>query len=284
MDFNSIKKNIEGNYSVKEAVKRINEMELWKNWVDNDKHPTHFQPLYEGFKPVLSNTVKQYSRNPSIPVSSIEAEVAKNFLHACNTYDPKHGAQLSTWVHDSLRKTRRFVDTYSNSGKIPEPRIMMINHYKAVQDRLHEEHGVPPSLPEVVAQMNIERHDMEKIPVTVKEITNLQTELSRKDLSESNQLEEASTYSTPQEINAIMALHYSTPLKPGEKHDYRLTSEESQIFKASFPLSDDGTLDFSKALKPGQMAAKFHLSSPKISRVLKGLNVKIKKVTNFQRS
>jgi DNA-directed RNA polymerase specialized sigma subunit len=154
--------------TTKYAEQRKDELQLWKDWKESGHKPEKFKPLLKAYQPLLSSTTRQYSRSSAVPTEAVEADVHTHFLNACKTYKPDSGAQLSTWVHTHLQKTRRYVDTYSNIGKIPEPRIALINRFTTARDELQEKHDRIPTHQELVHHMNSMAPD--KKPVTVKEL------------------------------------------------------------------------------------------------------------------
>lgn len=250
------------------------ELELWKTWKENNEHPDHFQPLYKKFQPALTSQVNILARNPNVPKSSISFEADKMFLKACQSFDPEK-AQLKTHVFNYLKKLKRFVGDNANVGKISEPRRHMIGAFLHSRDTLHEEQGKPPSLEDIMHHMNVSRDEQEMESVKINDLKRLQVELSKRDLTESRSLNDSELYKTPKEQQAIVMLHYSKPLQAGEKHQYRLTSDEHAVFKRIFPLSEEGTLDLDKTMKLKDIATELHFSAPKVSRTIKGLNRKI---------
>jgi len=240
-----------------------NELELWNQWKKSGHKPDDFRPLLNSFRPLLNRTVRQYSRSSAIPVEAIEAEVHTNFLNACKTYTPTHGAQLSTWVHTHLQKTGRYVNEYSNIGKIPEPRIALINRFTTARDELHEHHDRPPTHDEIVKRMNEMAPDKKK--VNTKEIKNLEIELSRRDLSESGFEDSPVAFQTPKELEAVRLLMWSN----------KLTDEERQVFNHVFGVHEDQILVSGKMKKPGDIARSTGFSNSKISRIRNSIAKKI---------
>ena len=244
------------------SIKR-NELELWETWKRSGHKPEHFKPLLNSFRPILNKTVKQYSRSSAVPPESVEGEVHTNFLNACKTYNPNSGAQLGTWVHTHLQKTGRYVNEYANIGKIPEPRIGLINRFNTTRDYLHETLDRPPTINEIVHHMN---QDKEKKPVNLKEIKNLEIELSRKDLSESGFDEGPAVFQSPKELEAVRMLRWSN----------KLSDEERQVFNHVFGVHDDGIFSPKHMKKPGEIAKITGFSNSKISRIRNSIADKVR--------
>lgn len=257
-----------------------NEVELWQKWKDNNEHPDHFQPLYKKFEPTINSQVNKFARNPNVPKTRISFEADKMFLKACQSFDPSQ-AQLKTHVINHLKKLSRFVGDNSNTGKISEPRRLMIHAFNHSKDTLSEELGKAPSLEEIMKHMNVDREEQGHEAVKINDLKRLQSELSKRDLSESLAMNDAELYKTPKEQQAIVMLHYSTPIAAGEKHQYRLTPDEHNVFKRIFPLSEEGALDLDKTMKLKDIATELHFSAPKVSRTIKTLNKKLLKATEL---
>lgn len=250
-------------------------LHLWENWRENKESPEHFQPLLQHFGKVIKDHVNKYSGNQYISKPALEAKANQQFLKACQTYDPTK-SQLNTHVHNYMRQLNRFVGEHSNIGLIPEPRRQIISKYNQAKEFLTDFHEREATPEEITSHMNEALTSEGKKPISVKEIQTLQIELSKKDLYESSALEEAEIETGSKEHQAIMNMYHSTPVSNGKKHQFRLTEDEHHIFRQMFPLTEDGSLDVSNALKPKQIANKLNFSQPKVSRSLKSINKKLK--------
>ncbi len=257
-----------------------NEVELWRKWKDSNEDPEHFKPLLAKFQTTINSQTAKFLRNPNVPKTRISFEANKMFMTACKSFDPEQ-AQLKTHVINHLKKLQRFVGDNSNIGKITEPRREMITDYHQTKELLHEQLNRPPSLEDIMIHMNKIREERGVTPVKINDLKRLQVEVSKRDLSESLSLEDSELYSTPKEQQAIVMLHYSTPIGQGERHDYRLTPDEHAVFKRIFPLSEEGALEPEKTMKLKDIATELHFSAPKVSRTIKTLNKKIKTVVGL---
>lgn len=256
------------------------ELELWKKWKESDEHPDHFKPLLTKFQPVINSQVSRFTRNPNVPATRIAFEADKMFLKACQTWDPSQ-AQLKTHAINYLKKLDRFVGDYSNIGKISEPRRHMLGQFKNVRSSLEENLGRAPTLPEIHEQMNKVREEQGHAPVKLTDLQRLEKEESKRDLSESLAMEDSALYTTPKEQQAIVMMHYSNPLAAGERHTYRLTQDEHEVFKRVFPLNEEGVLELEKTMKLKDIAKELHFSPPKVSRTIKSVNTKLRKATEL---
>ena len=248
--------------------------QIWQIWKNNKEHPDHFPPLLNHFQKDIKNTVNKFSANQYVSKFAIEKNVMDNFLKACQTYKPGEAA-LRTHVINYLQKTSRFVGDQSNTGYIPEPRRYLVGQYERSLGSLKESLGREPVLTEVVNHMNETMVSEGKKPVSVSTIQLLKSE-RKKDVHESQALNEAEIPEGGAEHTAILTMYHSTPVKAGEKHQYRLTPDEHIIFRNLFPLTEDGALDYKGALKPKQIALKTGYSQPKVSRSVKSIAKKLK--------
>lgn len=256
------------------ADQRKNELQLWHEWKESGHDPEKFRPLLTSFRPLLNKTTRQYSRSSAVPTEAVEAEVHTNFLNACKTYKPDAGTQLSSWVHTHLHKTQRYVNEYQNIGKIPEPRIHLINRFNSARDELHETHDRPPTHAEIVKHMNSMHPD--KKPVSIKEIKNLEVELSRKDLSESGFDEGPAIFESPKELEAIRMLKWSN----------KLTDEERTVFNHVFGVHHDENGEHhifhpEHMKKPGEIAKITGFSNSKISRIRNNIADKVRSTVDL---
>jgi len=245
------------------ADQRKNELQLWQDWKESNHNPDKFRPLLHSFRPLLNKTTRQYSRSSAVPTEAVEAEVHTNFLNACKTYKPDAGTQLSSWVHTHLQKTERYVNTYRNIGKIPEPRIHLINRFTTARDELHEKMDRPPNHGEIVKHMNVLYPDK---PVSIKEIKNLEVELSRRDLSESGFDEGPAILESPKELEAIRMLRWSN----------KLNEEERTVFNHVFGVHEENIFHPDHMKKPGEIAKITGYSNSKISRIRNSIAEKVR--------
>lgn len=263
------------------AATKNNTEELWKRWKDSNEDPEHFKPLIAQFKPLLTSYTNKFSRNAAVPKTSVSAQAHKQFVLGCRSWDPAKG-QLNTHVTNYLKKLDRFVGDYLNTGKITEPRRRMINQFTVSRDHLTTELNRAPSFEEISKHMNEQYANEDKmLRVKPADLMKLETELARKDLSEEMTLDDPEHWKTPTEQQAIIMMHYSTPIEPGKKHPFRLTTDEFNIFKKIHPLGDDGSIDYSNSAKLKDIAVELNFSAPKVSRSLKAINKKIKNATQY---
>ncbi len=103
----------------------------------------------------------------TLPVSTIKADMIQNFHRGLETYDPNKG-QLNTHIGNHLRHTGRFVRTYSNIGKMPDPRSRMVWQYKDRETVLTERLGRPPSSAEMADDLGISQKDIDLLRTEIR--------------------------------------------------------------------------------------------------------------------
>lgn len=259
---------IETFFNSKLAEFKKQESELWQDWKDSGHHPEKFKSLLTSYRPLINRTVRQYSRVAAVPHEAVEAEVKKHFLNACKTFNPDSGAQLGTWVNWHLKKTKRYVDEYSNIGKIPEPRIALINKYKLAKDELFEHLNRLPTHQEVASHINTYYPSTKKI--SHKEIKNLSVELSRDDLSESGFDDGPGVFQSPKELEAIRLLRWSN----------KLNHEEKSVFDHVFGVHENDIFVEHHMKKPGDIARLTGFSNSKISRIRNSIADKVRQTVD----
>jgi len=127
------------------------EIDVWKQWKKTND-PQHANYLLKSLDPFLQSYVNRYSGAP-LPRPAIESQARLLAMHAFNTFDPKHGTQLSTHVGHELKHLHRYVLDYQNVGKIPENRGIAISKFKNVKSHLSEKLNREPSVIELADEL-----------------------------------------------------------------------------------------------------------------------------------
>lgn len=136
------------------------ELEAWQRWSQN-KNPEDFKFLLESFKPFMYSMGRRYFQTTSLPKSAVEADMIQHFHRALETYDPNKGAQLNTHIGNHLQHTGRYLRTYQNIGKIPEPRARQIGMFQAREAVLNDTLGRPPSAIELSDDLGLDLKEVE---------------------------------------------------------------------------------------------------------------------------
>jgi DNA-directed RNA polymerase specialized sigma subunit len=215
-----------------------NDMKLWQGWVDGGKQPEDTEKLLTNFKGLIRSQSNKYARTQNIPSSAIHAQFQTQAMHAFDNYDPNRGTKLSTHMTNQMKRARRFVNTYQNIGRIPEPRINKITEFKDARMRLEDDLQRPPSAHEL--------SDNLKWPV--KHIVAMEHEIR----------DEIPASRFPGEVASIK------PSKDAEilrLIQYELSPEEKSVFEYS--MGQNGK----PQLKPGDIAKKLNMQPSKVSRL-----------------
>lgn len=141
-------------------AQRQQEMEAWQRW-RNDRNPQDFKYLLDSFRPFMYSMGQRYLQTSRLPKSTVEADMVQHFHRAMETYDPNKGAQLHTHVANHLQHTGRYLRTYTNIGKIPEPRARQIGMFQSREALLTENLGRPPTTIELSDDLSIATKDIE---------------------------------------------------------------------------------------------------------------------------
>lgn len=141
------------------ADQRNAELEAWQRW-SQDRNPQDFKFLLDSFRPLMYSQGRRYLQTSQLPRSAVEADMVQNFHRALETYDPNKGAQLNTHIWPHLQHTGRFLRTYTNIGKIPEPRARQIGMYQAQEAILQEELDREPTTTELSAAMGVDEREV----------------------------------------------------------------------------------------------------------------------------
>lgn len=143
----------------KTAVEKKKELEAWERWT-GDRNPDDFKYLLEAYKPFMHWMTRRELASSSLPKSAVEGDMVQNFHRALETYDPAKG-QLNTHIGWQLRHTGRYLRTYQNIGKIPEPRARQIGLFQNRTVTLSERFGREPTSIELADDMRIGIKDVE---------------------------------------------------------------------------------------------------------------------------
>jgi DNA-directed RNA polymerase specialized sigma subunit len=123
---------------------RAKEQDLYKQWVTGGKKPQDLEPLLKSYAPLIHKATNKFKGRVEIPTSAIDFEAKRLFVNALNTWSPKGGASLPTYVNLNLKKLQRFVQTTQNLARIPEHVIRHVGTYQAAKADLTDRLGHEP--------------------------------------------------------------------------------------------------------------------------------------------
>lgn len=224
------------------------DMELWQSWVDGGRQPEDTEKLLHNFKGLIRKESNKYSATQNIPRSAIHAQFQTQAMHGFETFDPNRGTKLSTHLTNQMKRARRFVNTYQNTGRIPEPRINRITEFKDERMRMEDELGRPPSAHELADRMKW----------NVKQVVAMEHEVR----------DEIPSSRFPGEMMSIK------PSKDAEIMrliQYELTPEEKAVYE--YAMGQNGK----PMLKPGEIAKRLNMQPSKVSRLKSAIAQKVKR-------
>lgn len=214
------------------------DMELWSQWMDNGKQPEDTELLLNNFKGLIRSESNRFAGHLNIPPSAVHSQFQTQAMRAFETYDPNRGAKLSTHVKNQMKRGRRFVHTYQNLGRIPEPRIYKITDFKTNQQELEDHLGRPPTSTEMADRM--------KWPV--KQVVAMEHELR----------DEIPASKFPGDI---MSIKPSADAEVLRLIQYELSPDERAVFEYSTGANGK------PMLKPGEISKKLNMPASKVSRL-----------------
>lgn len=138
------------------------ELEVIQRW-QQQPNPDDFEWLYNRHQPLLYSAGERYLRSSQLPKAAVRGNMVRNYTHALQTYDPDRGAMFKTYLFNEMRRTGRYLQKYTNVGKIPEDRAPLIPLLKTREAALTELFGRPPSNTELADDMALEAQDIAEL-------------------------------------------------------------------------------------------------------------------------
>jgi DNA-directed RNA polymerase specialized sigma subunit len=201
------------------AEQRQKELEAFERW-KLDKNPQDFKFLLDSFRPLMYAQGRRYLQTAQLPRSAVEADMIQHFHRALETYDPNKGAQMNTHIWNHLQHTGRFLRTYTNIGKIPEPRARQIGTYQARESIMQESLGRIPTTTEMADAMSISPREIELLRKEIR--SDILTEEAHEGLAGVSQ-------ETPKALEQVQFLHME--LNPEQQlvleHTYGMYGRQS---------------------------------------------------------
>lgn len=225
------------------------EMEMWNQWQQGGQKKKDLRPLLSSLKGYVNHHANVFAgRVRDIPPAAIRAEFINQTVNALQTYDPNRGTKLTTYIGHQLKKAKRFVTTYQNTGRIPETRIYRIGELKNAEQRLDEELGRSPTQLELA----------DSLKWSPKQVDVLQREV-RKSFPTGGYASDPSSHVPSRQKEVLRLL------------PYELDNEERPVFEYLYGVGGKPQLG------PGAIARKLGISAPKVSRLKKSIGDKYSK-------
>ena len=241
------------------TAKKASELDLWHKWDQGGRKPKDLDPILKSFAPVIQKRVSTF-RRAEVPTSAVEAEHRKYFVKAMQTWDPKKGGSLLTWVTWNLKHAGRFVDTNKNFASIPENISQHIGSYNSVKATLSEKLGHEPDVHSIHDYI-LETNHPKLGKLSLKDIKRLEKEQRRGLIQTSFDVEELGGSphmgSRAEEVKLLISAE--------------LTPEERVVHEYSFGINGK------PQLKPGEIAKKLKMDNSKVSKLRRSILDKMKK-------
>ena len=223
------------------------DFELWKTWKANPT-PENLDPLLDGLQGLVNARVNEFKGAP-VPQSAVRGFANAKAINALETYNPKKGASVATFVNWHLKKVRSFVVKHQNIGKVPEQRTRNITEFKNVRDDLTQKMGMAPDSLSLA----------EALGWSQAEVGRMESEL-RKDLISSFNLEpdRLPDMQSNREREVLRYIHHE------------LTADERLVFEYSLGLYGKPKLSATNIAKT------MGISLPKVSRIRKKIDKKLR--------
>jgi len=240
---------------------RKNEVELWHSWVQNDKHPDHFTPLWKSHQSLLNKEVNKW-RGVEVNRDAIFGEATKLYYDALESWNPsmKGGANLTTHIVNHLRGLGRFVRKYQNTAKISDEVADNITPFRTAQEELTAKLGYQPSLNQIVEHTHSKDWTGKRLSENDALMVHRQVRRGLDIDAGGEVLEGATSTALNQELMAARLIYHG--LKPDEKKVHELV----------YPR-DGGK----PALSTGVLAKRLGWHVTKVSKIRKVLRTKMKK-------
>lgn len=223
-------------------TRRQKDIDLFHEW-KNTGSKQALGALIGQISPLIYTEVQRQSG--SLPPSALSAEGKRWAIRALKTYDPKHGAAISTHVVGYLRKVRRMNYRFQNSARLPENLQLQYHLWdKALQD-LKDKLNREPTEEEMAAALGWSKPQVIKYRNSLYE-----------DLIESAS---AKPFETMQfNENKILLDHIMDQLSPEEKTIW----------------------EFSKKLSSDELAKKLNVNVNRLNYLKSKLKTKVQTIKN----
>ena len=162
------------------------ELDMIRSW-QADPTKEGFKELYGIHQPLIYSAGRRYMQSATIPKEAVKSSMLRNYVHALETYNPDKGAAFNTHLYRGMGRTGRYLQRYSNVGRIPEERAWLIDTLQTRERALEDMLGRPPSDTELSDDVLLSMEDVADLrnrKVTPKIVATLRKELLKDYLAE----------------------------------------------------------------------------------------------------
>lgn len=194
------------------TVNREDDLTLWRRYKDGDQQA--LTPLMTNFEGMLNRWLSVH-KTPALPPYVMRQEALTHLKKAIDTYDPSHGAKLSTHVHWALKKGTRLINRHANPGRLPDQRALMIGRFEEARTELGERFGRPATAQELADHFKADftLSPQKQKDFSLKQITRLEKEIRHEVIPDEGFGDFAKDESDAREDMAINYVYDSLPSK-----------------------------------------------------------------------
>ena len=114
--------------------------DAYENW-RKQKTPENLATVVDAASPVINSALTSYAGGNTI----FRGQAKRLVAEAVQSYDPKQGVKLKTYLHHQLQPLTRIARQHTQAVRVPE-RITMDNyHITQAHQRFFDEHGREPT-------------------------------------------------------------------------------------------------------------------------------------------
>ena len=135
------------------------ELEVIQRW-QRQPNTQDFEWLYNRHQPLIYSSGERYLRSSQLPKAAVRGHMVRHYTAALQDYNPERGTMFKTHLFNKMRRTGRYLQKYTNVGKIPEDRAPLIPLMKVREQALTELFGRAPSNTELSDDMLFEAQDL----------------------------------------------------------------------------------------------------------------------------
>jgi DNA-directed RNA polymerase specialized sigma subunit len=180
------------------------DLELWEKW-KKSRSEIDLQALLNQVHPLIMREVNRWAAAGSR--SLLEAEAKRRAVDAFETYDPKAGAALSTYLVSRLAKISRGVYSSQNVARASETKTLQHAPYHAAVTHLSDQLGRHPTVTELADHLGWSQ----------KRVKEFQQQSMRKEFVESEEHPDATE---SDELEFIDLMYHGLPPLQQQIFDY----------------------------------------------------------------
>lgn len=131
--------------------RRGKEVELWSKWDAGGRRPEDLEPLLASLDPLITSKAKQHysGLGGRVPFAAVKNELLGHAVTAIEKYDPKRGAQLSSFVTTQFRAITDWVAANRNTQYMPKEYVRRYQAFENAKNEFRNNFGRDPSKEEL---------------------------------------------------------------------------------------------------------------------------------------